>query len=48
MRREVVEVAVITPAVGEIAERVTVCTPPEVVMVGADEYTTSFGVRKFV
>ncbi len=40
--------AVTTPAVGEIADGVTVSTPPELVMVGAEEYTTSFGVRKLV
>jgi hypothetical protein len=44
----VVEVAVTTPAVGETAEGVTVCTPAVVVTVGADEYTTSLGVRKLV
>jgi len=35
--REVVEVAVTTPAVGEMAEGTTVCTPPDEVTVGAAE-----------
>lgn len=35
--REVVEVAVTTPAVGDTAEGTTVCTPPEVVTAGAAE-----------
>jgi len=41
-------VAVTTPAVGDMAEGVRVCTPAEDVIVGADEYTTSLGVSRFV